>query len=123
MSTFPLRTLCLCVKLSRLSLATRSLSTFGTEPGPPVSPLLTTLARNLQLTENKAALSPFPATLTRQVKPKSFVCHSYKKTRGVGYIGRRSIPNPALHLQLPTFRLFHQTPVTSHESPDTSHRR
>jgi hypothetical protein len=56
------------------------------------SPLSATLADNPQLHENKATLSLAFATLTRRVKPKSFVCHSYKKHRGVGY---PSLADPA----------------------------
>ena len=33
-------------------------------------------------------VTPFPATLTRYVKPKSCVCHSYKKHGGWGYLSR-----------------------------------
>jgi hypothetical protein len=50
-----------------------------------LSPLFVTLADHLQLTENPATLSPFPATLTRRVKVNPFVCHSYKKHQGWGY--------------------------------------
>ena len=52
---------------------------------PSASPLFATLTDTLQLHENKTTLSPVFATLTRHVKPNSFVCHSYKKHRGVGY--------------------------------------
>jgi hypothetical protein len=38
-----------------------------------------------QISENTVTLSLFAATLTGRVKPKSCVCHSYKKRRGVGY--------------------------------------
>jgi hypothetical protein len=47
--------------------------------------LSATLTGPLQLIEKPATLSPFAATLTSFVKPKSFVCHSYKKQGGVGY--------------------------------------
>jgi hypothetical protein len=50
----------------------------------PVTPFSATLAGHSQLTENPATLSPAFATLTRRVKHKSFVCHSYKKHRGWG---------------------------------------
>jgi hypothetical protein len=56
------------------------------------SPLSATLTNNPQLHENKATLSSAFATLTRRVKPNSFVCHSYKKHRGVGY---PSLADPA----------------------------
>jgi hypothetical protein len=49
------------------------------------TPLSATLTDNPQLHENKATLSPAFATLTRRVKHKSFICHSYKKHGGVGY--------------------------------------
>jgi len=49
------------------------------------TPLSATLTDTPQLHENKATLSPAFATLTGRVKHKSFVCHSYKKHRGVGY--------------------------------------
>jgi hypothetical protein len=58
----------------------------------PATPLSATLTDTLQLHENKTILSPAFATLTRFVKHKSFVCHSYKKHRGVGY---PSIGDPA----------------------------
>jgi hypothetical protein len=49
-----------------------------------LSPLSATLAGPSQLYENTTTLSPVFATLTSRVKPNSFVCHSYKKTPGVG---------------------------------------
>ena len=49
-----------------------------------VSPSLATLAGLRQLAENTATLSPAFATLTNRVKHKSCVCHSCKKTPGVG---------------------------------------
>jgi hypothetical protein len=49
------------------------------------TPLSATLTDTPQFHENKATLSPAFATLTRRVKPNSFVCHSYRKHRGVGY--------------------------------------
>jgi hypothetical protein len=51
-----------------------------------VTPLFATLTSHLQSTENKATLSPFPATLTYCVKHNPFVCHSYRKHPGWGYI-------------------------------------
>ena len=50
----------------------------------PVTSLSATLTGPLQLIEKAATLSPFAATLTSFVKPKSFVCHSYKKQGGWG---------------------------------------
>ena len=49
-----------------------------------VTPFPATLTGHSQLTENPGTLSPAFATLTRHVKHKSFVCHSYKKHRGWG---------------------------------------
>jgi hypothetical protein len=51
----------------------------------PLSPFPATLTNPLQLTENSTTLSPVFATLTSHVKPKSFICHSYKKQGGWGY--------------------------------------
>ena len=84
MPALSLRIPCLCVKLSPPRLATHHCTIFVRQPVTPVSPFSTTLTRHLQPAENKAALSPFFATLTGCVKSKSFVCHSYKKHRGVG---------------------------------------
>jgi hypothetical protein len=55
----------------------------------PVTPFSATLTGHSQLTENPGTLSPAFATLTRRVKHKSFVCHSYKKHRGWGYMSLR----------------------------------
>src|SRR5579859_694579 len=55
-------------------------------PSHCASPLLATLTRALQLIENPTTLSPFPAALTSRVKPKSFICHSYKKHGGWVYL-------------------------------------
>lgn len=43
-----------------------------------------TLTNTAQLVENSTALSPAFATLTSFAPPNPFVCHSYKKTPGVG---------------------------------------
>lgn len=64
MSTLPLHAR--HVKLSTLFHPSSGLSTVGFE-----LPFL---------------LSPLSATLARCVRHKSFVCHSYKKHRGVGYL-------------------------------------
>ena len=53
------------------------------------------LGASPQVSENTATLSPFAATLTRRVKPKSCVCHSYKKHRGVG--GHRATASQNCH--------------------------
>jgi hypothetical protein len=50
----------------------------------PVTPLFATLTRTPQLAEKSAALSPAFATLTQHLNHKSFVCHSYRKSGGVG---------------------------------------
>ena len=47
-------------------------------------PSLLLLGESVQISENTATLSPFPATLTDTVNHKSCVCHSYKKHRGWG---------------------------------------
>ena len=60
------------------------ISNFVFSPAPATR-LSATLTDTPQLHENKATLSLAFATLTRRVKHKSFVCHSYKKHRGVGY--------------------------------------
>lgn len=52
--------------------------------GFTLSPFAATLTDSSQPIENPTALSPFPATLRGRVKHKSFICHSYKKTPGVG---------------------------------------
>ena len=94
MPALPLPIPSLCVKLSSFSLLNCGLSPVGCELSSPLSPLLATLMRHVQITENKATLSPFPATLTSRVEPKSFVCHSYEKHGGVGcplpFFDRRS---------------------------------
>jgi hypothetical protein len=84
MPTLPLPIPSLCVKPSSLSPLSCGLSVVGCELPLPLTPLFATLTRNSQLTEKTATLSPFPATLTSRVKPKSFVCHSYEKHGGVG---------------------------------------
>ena len=57
----------------------------STVHSPSQSPFPATLTDSPQLTENSATLTPVPATLTGRVKHKSFICHSYKKTPGVGF--------------------------------------
>ena len=58
---------------------------------PSVTPFPATLTGHRQLAENTTTLSPAVATLTRRVKHKSFVCHSYKKHPG-GYSVNRESP-------------------------------
>src|ERR1700726_4983460 len=64
-----------------------------------VSPSFATLTNSSQLHDNTTTLSPAFATLTRRVKHKSFVCHSYKKHRGWGSVEQASacfpFQNPA----------------------------
>ena len=54
-----------------------------------------------QISENTATLSPFAATLTGRVTPKSCVCHSYKKHRGVGDPARHRSPATPPHHATP----------------------
>ena len=61
------------------------LSTFNISP---LSPFPATLTSRRQLNENKVTLSPAFAILTGCVKHKSFVCHSYKKHGGWGYLAK-----------------------------------
>ncbi len=64
MSLLPLRTLCLCVRIPSISSANYRLSAVGCKlPLPP---------------------NPFPATLARPFKPKSFIRNAYKKQGGGG---------------------------------------
>ena len=59
----------------------------------PQVPSLLLLGESVQISENTATLSPFPATLTDRVKHKPFVCHSYGKHRGVGVPLRGRCPS------------------------------
>src|SRR5580698_8258157 len=88
-----LRTLCLCIKPSPLPLSSGRLSAVGCELPPRQSPLAATLLERLELAENKTTLGSFTATVTAAVKPKSFVCHSYKK-HGGGRGGRSHLRSP-----------------------------
>ena len=78
-----------------------------------LSLLFATLTDTSQLVENTGPLSPFLATLASRFTRKSFVCHSYKKTPGVG-------GHPAL-ADLPTgvARFFLLRPLTAHPSLGT----
>jgi hypothetical protein len=51
-----------------------------------LTPFPATLTSHLQLAVNTTTLSPAVATLTSRVKPNPFVCHSYKKHPGWGYL-------------------------------------
>jgi len=64
------------------------LSTFNSSS---LTPFPVTLTSHPQLNENSAILSPVPATLTRRVKHNPFVCHSYEKHPGWGYIHQAQI--------------------------------
>src|ERR1700734_3657479 len=93
MPTLALRTPCLGVKPSRLSLVTSYRATFVRQPLPPVSPFISTLTSHSQRIENKAPLSPFLATLTSYVKPL------LQKTQGGGC---RPLRSPVTAQLLPT---------------------
>jgi len=84
MSTLPLLSQLPCVRFSRPLLLNYSKSAADSNPFPSATPLLATLASYSQPAESTTTLSPCPATLASPVKHKSFVCHSYKKHRGVG---------------------------------------
>jgi hypothetical protein len=133
MSALPLRTLCLCVKLSRFPLSSCRLSAVGCEPLPPLSPLPATPTRHLQFTENKATLSPFRVTLRSPVKGKSFVCHSCKKQGAVGeslpFFARHSpratsATRGNAHNSNPLIRLLHnsRTPGVGGCPPPSTHK-
>jgi len=79
------------------------------------------LDASLQISENTATLSPFPATLTGRVKPKSCVCHSYKKTPGVGIL-RATLPKIVIP-KAPTAPCSTAPPAPPrHRSPNLSSR-
>jgi hypothetical protein len=67
------------------------LSTFNISP---LSPFPATLTSRPQLHENKTTLSPVFATLTRRVKHKFFVCHSYKKHGAWGTLDNSNFNSP-----------------------------
>ncbi len=107
----------LCVRLSAHSRPNCGLSPLHSHPSFFLSPSLTTLTSRAQLTENKATLSPFPATLTNPVKPKPFVCHSYKKQGGW-----RVPAAIALQIWPSVSTVQFLASSTSHQSRVTSHR-
>ena len=115
MPALPLCTPSLCVKPSPLSFANPALPTLDIPSMPPLSPLFATLTAHSQATENKATLSPFPATLTSHVKHKSFVCHSYEKQGGWGVPDIAFQIRPStFNFQLSTLDIFRPPRVTSH---------
>src|ERR1700675_3680924 len=67
---------------------------------PPLSPFPAILTDHSQPIENAITLSPVFATLTDNVKHKSFVCHSYKKHPGGGYLNFTACCFGAYHLSL-----------------------
>jgi hypothetical protein len=73
-------------RLSASDLATRH-SSLATAP---LTPFPATLTSHLQPVKNTTTLSPAFATLTRRVKPNSFVCHSYKKHPASNLSSQRS---------------------------------
>jgi hypothetical protein len=66
------------------SASAPSLATTRSPQPAPLTPFFATLTASPQLAENSPTLSPAFATLTRPVTPKSCVCHSYRKSPGVG---------------------------------------
>jgi hypothetical protein len=70
----------------------------------PVSPFLAALTQGSQIIENSATLSLLFATLARSVTRKSFVCHSYRKSPGVG--GKPSKPADLHIFQPPSFHVI-----------------
>jgi hypothetical protein len=79
-------------------------SRIPTQKWLPVTPLFATLTTLPQIPENTTTLSSVFATLTSRVKHKFFVCHSYKKHPGWGYI--------SFELSLTALRTTHHSPPT-----------
>jgi hypothetical protein len=122
MPTLSPRTLCFCVKLSSLRPQSCGLSAVDCELSFSLSPLFATLTSHTQLAENKATLSPFPATLTSCVNPKSFVCNSYEKHRGWREGGNHAFTRYSPHAASATHRNARiSNPLTGllHNSLDT----
>jgi hypothetical protein len=105
MPPLPLRTLCLCVRLSSLS-----------------SPNFRLLAVSCELPVD---LRTFLASSMRTLKPKSFIRNAYKKHGGVGDAsGTANLGCPSyvsLGLQVSTINFRPLPLVTSHQSRVTSH--
>jgi hypothetical protein len=105
MPTPPLRTLCLCVRLSCLS-----------------SPNCRLLAVSCKLPVD---LRTFPAASTRTPKPKSFIRNAYKKHGGVGDAsGTANLGCPSylsFGLQVSTINFQPLPPVISRGSRTTDH--
>src|SRR5579859_5471524 len=116
MSALPLRTLTPCVTLSPLFHPNCGPSSIGRKLSSPLGPLFATLTSCVQAAENTATLSPFPATLTSNLKHKSFVCHSYRKQGGWGVpaaIALQIWPSVST-VQFLASSTCHQSRVTSH---------
>src|SRR5208282_20627 len=93
------RNLCaLCV--SALSFSGSSHYILSTRNRRSLSPCPATLTSRRQTIEKSATLSLVLATLTRLANHNPFVCHSCKKTPGVGYAPQTTFPyrvHPLLH--------------------------
>jgi hypothetical protein len=98
-----------CLQITLRSSLSHFAPTLPFEPRPfdavSLSSFPAALTGTSQLHEISATLSPFAATLTRNVTPKSFACHSYRKHRGWchPFQTKRLCP-PRCHPPLPFFR-------------------
>jgi len=72
---------------------------------PLAIPLFAILIPSVQIPENTTTLSSVFATLTRPVKHKFFVCHSYKKHLGWGHTScpLSLIASPAIPFGMRTY--------------------
>jgi hypothetical protein len=79
-----------------------------------LTPFPATLTSPLQIAENTTTLTPVFATLTDRVKHKPFVCHSYEKQPGWGYLrssARFNLSPEGGHVEgLPSSILFRINP-------------
>src|SRR5580658_6896183 len=86
--------------------------------------LTVTLAKHVEITENKTALSLAVTILTSPIEHKLFICHSHENTRpagrSVGTVPRVLLLPSTLHVHLSTSSPGRQPQVTSHASPITS---
>ena len=73
----------------------------------PVSPFLATLTDTMQLHENKTTLSLVFATLTCLVTHNPFICHSYEKHPGWGYLLQTRCLSPSSSVPLGAKSLAH----------------